>query len=465
MASGFRRRSWLPGSWVASVGVDIPQTKYAKTSDGVHIAYQVVGEGPFDLVAVLGYVSHVELAWDDPATADCLRRMASFSRLIVFDRRGLGMSDPIQGAPTLEDRMQDLRAVMDAAGSERAAVFGLSEGGPMSILFAATYPERVSALVLYGSFARMNQAADYPWGYPADVLERTVEAKVKTWGRDDMTVDYFAPSLAGDADFRRRFSEFERRATSPGAYEALMKMNAETDVRDVLASVRVPTLVLHRSGDIPIRVGHGRYLHEHIPGSRYVELPGNDHFFWVGDVASILDEVEEFLTGRRSSHDQDRVLATVLFTDIVDSTALAARLGDMSWRRVLEHHEQTVTREIDRWHGRLVKSTGDGVLATFDGPARAIRCATALRDALHADHVDIRAGLHTGEIELRREDVLGIGVHIASRVESLAEPNEVLVSKTVTDLVAGSGIRFADRGTFDLKGVPGTWQLFAVLTS
>jgi class 3 adenylate cyclase/pimeloyl-ACP methyl ester carboxylesterase len=444
--------------------VDVPETRYAKTTDGVHIAYQVVGEGPFDLVAILGYVSHIELAWEDPAMADCLRRLASFSRLIVFDRRGLGLSDPIQGAPSLEDRMQDLGAVMDAAGSERAVLFGLSEGGPMSMLFAATYPDRVSALILYGTFARMNQAADYPWGYPPEVLERVVEAKVNSWGRDDRTVEYFAPSVADDADFRRRFAVYERRATSPGAYQALMRINAETDVRDVLPSVRVPTLILHRSGDTPIRVGHGRYLHEHIRDSRYIELPGDDHFFWVGDIGAIFGEVEEFLTGRRTSHGTDRVLATVLFTDIVDSTELAARLGDVSWRRVLERHDEIAEREIHRWHGRLVKSTGDGVLATFDGPARAIRCATALRDVLRADDVDIRAGLHTGEIELRDGDVLGIGVHIASRVESLAARNEVLVSKTVTDLVAGSGIGFGDRGTHDLKGVPGRWQLFAVLT-
>ena len=266
---------FTPELSVALICVEVPTTRYTKTSDGVHIAYQVVGEGPFDLVAILGYVSHVELSWEDPATADCLRQLASFSRLIVFDRRGLGLSDPIQGAPTLEDRMQDLRAVMDAAGSERAALFGLSEGGPMSMLFAATYPDRVSALVLYGTFARMNQAPDYPWGYPPGLLERTVEEKVDNWGGDDRTVEYFAPSMADDAEFKRRFVVYERRSSSPGAYQALMRMNAETDVRDVLSSIRVPTLILHRSGDIPIRVGHARYLHEHIHGSRYVELPGH----------------------------------------------------------------------------------------------------------------------------------------------------------------------------------------------
>jgi class 3 adenylate cyclase/pimeloyl-ACP methyl ester carboxylesterase len=443
------------------VVVDSPETRYAKTADGVHIAYQVLGDGPFDLVLVTGYVSHLELAWDDPEIADFLRALSSFSRLILFDRRGLGLSDPVRGAPTIEDRMQDVRAVMDAAGSERSALLGISEGGPMSMVFAATYPERVSALVLYGTFARMTEAGDYPWGYPSDVFYEFVDNKVAAWGGDE-TVDFFAPSRARDGEFRRRWAAFERRATSPGAYRSLMDMNAETDVRDVLPSIRVPTLVLHRSEDIPIRVGNGRYLSEHIAGARFVELPGQDHFFFVGDTGGLLDEVEEFLTGRRSVHEQDRVLATVLFTDIVGSTEQAIRLGDSAWRRLLDQHDKLTRREVDRWRGRVVKSTGDGALATFDGPARAIRCAAGLQAALRSEQVCIRVGLHTGEIELRDEDIGGIGVHIAARVEALAEPDEVLVTKTVTDLVAGSGITFADRGLHDLKGVPGSWQLYAV---
>ena len=443
------------------VVVDSPETHYAKTADGVHIAYQVLGDGPFDLVLVTGYVSHVELAWDDPEIADFLRALASFSRLILFDRRGLGLSDPVQGAPTIEDRMQDVRAVMDAAGSERAALLGISEGGPMSMVFAATYPERVSALVLYGTFARLTEADGYPWGYRSDVFEGFVDAKIAAWGGDD-TVDVFAPSRAEDGEFRRRWAAFERRATSPGAYRSLMDMNAETDVRDVLSSIRVPTLVLHRLEDIPVRIGNGRYLSEHIAGARFVELPGGDHFFFVGDTGRLLEEVEEFLTGRRSVHEQDRVLATVLFTDIVGSTEQAIRLGDTGWRRLLDQHDQLTRREVDRWRGRVIKSTGDGALATFDGPARAIRCATGLQAALRSEQVSIRVGLHTGEIELRDDDIGGIGVHIAARVEALAAPGEVLVTKTVTDLVAGSGISFADRGVHDLKGVPGNWQLYAV---
>jgi class 3 adenylate cyclase/pimeloyl-ACP methyl ester carboxylesterase len=443
------------------VVVDTQETRYTQTADGVHIAYQVVGDGPFDLVLAMGYVSHLELAWDDPEIADFLRALASFSRLILFDRRGLGLSDPVVGAPTIEDRMQDLRAVLDAAGSERAAVLGVSEGGPMSMVFAATYPERVSALVLYGTFARMTDAEDYPWGYPYDVFEQFVNGKVAAWGGDD-TVDFFAPSRAEDGEFRRRWAAFERRATSPGAYKSLMEMNAETDVRDVLSSIRVPTLVLHRSEDVPIRVGNGRYLSEHIEGARFVELPGQDHFFFVGDTGALLDEVEEFLTGRRSVHEQDRVLATVLFSDIVGSTEQATRLGDAAWRRLLDQHDQLTRREVDRWRGRVVKSTGDGALAIFDGPARAIRCATGLQAALRSEQVRIRVGLHTGEIERRDDDIGGIGVHIAARVEALAEPDEVLVTKTVTDLVAGSGIAFDDRGLHDLKGVPGSWQLYAV---
>ncbi len=441
--------------------MDIPETRYARTADGFHIAYQVLGDGPLDLVAVLGYVSHVELAWEDPSMAACLRGLASFSRLIVFDRRGLGLSDPIQGAPTLEDRMQDLRAVMDAAGSERAALFGLSEGGPMAMLFAATYPDRVSALVLYGTFARMMEAADYPWGFPPDVLDRYVEAKVDSWGGDN-TVDYFAPSVAGDLEFRRRWAAFERRATSPAAYRSLMNVNADTDVRDVLPSIRVPTLILHRSGDIPIRVGHGRYLSEHIAGARYVELPGDDHFFWVGDTTAIFDEVEEFLTGHRSTHVPDRVLSTIVFTDIVDSTRTAADLGDRRWRGLLDDHDAMVHVQLDRFRGRQIKSTGDGVFATFDGPARAIHCAGAIRDGARRLGLEIRAGLHTGECEIRGDDLGGIAVHVGARVAGLAGPGEVLVSRTVVDLVAGSGIEFTDRGECELKGVPGMWQLFAV---
>jgi pimeloyl-ACP methyl ester carboxylesterase len=440
--------------------IELPTTRYTKTKDNVHIAYQVVGDGPLDLVAVPGYVSHVELAWEDPAMADCLRGLASFARLIVFDRRGLGLSDPIQGAPTLEDRMQDLRAVMDAAGSKRAALFGLSEGGPVSMLFAATYPERVSALVLYGTFARMTQTEDYPWGYPPEVLSRYVESKIENWGGED-TVDFFAPSLAHDQNFRRRFAAFERRATSPAGYRALMQMNAETDVRDVLPSIQAPTLVLHRTHDIPIRVGHGRFLGEYIEGAQYVELSGSDHFFWVGDTGAIVDQAAEFLTGQRPPVEIDRILTTVLFTDIVGSTERAVAEGDQRWHSLLDAHDDVVRNELARFRGREIKTTGDGFLACFDGPARAVRCADAITKAAKVLGIDVRTGLHTGECEVRGEDLAGLAVHIASRVGSLAGPEEVLVSATVKDLVAGSGISFRERGKFELRGVPDSWRLFS----
>lgn len=329
----------------------------------------------------------------------------------------------------------------------------------MSMVFAATYPERVSALVLYGTFARMTGTEDYPWGYPPDVFERFVAGKVAAWGGDE-AVDVFAPSRAEDGEFRRRWAAFERRATSPGAFRSLMDMNADTDVRDVLSSIRVPTLVLHRSEDIPIRVENGRYLGEHIAGARFVELPGRDHFFFVGDTGRLVDEVEEFLTGRRSVHEQDRVLATVLFTDIVDSTRRATELGDKAWSDLLDQHDALSGREVARHGGRVVKTTGDGILATFDGPARSVRCAQAISECVRALGIQVRAGVHTGEVELRGNDVAGLGVNIASRIEAVAEPGEVLVSRTVTDLVAGSGLEFTDRGQHDLKGVPGSWQLF-----
>jgi pimeloyl-ACP methyl ester carboxylesterase len=439
--------------------VQTPETRYAKSGD-VHIAYQVVGDGPMDLVFVPGFVSHVEHWWEHPASASFLRRLASFSRLILFDKRGTGLSDRTAGVPTLEQRMDDVRAVMDAAGSERAAVFGVSEGGPMSALFAATYPDRTPALVLYGAFAKSIGDPDYPWAPPIETYALVLQRLEDSWGTGQ-SAQFFAPSLAGDEAFRDWWARFERLGASPGAMLALMHMNAEIDVRSILPSIRVPTLVMHVTGDHIARVEGGRYIAERIPGARYVELPGEDHVM-ATNADAILDEVQEFLTGVRPAPEADRVLATVLFTDIVRSTERAAELGDRRWRDLLDSYYALARRHLGQFRGREVKTLGDGFLATFDGPARAILCAQAVVDGARAIGLEMRAGLHTGECEMVGEDVGGIAVHIGARVSALASPGEVLVSSTVKDLVAGSGIEFADRGMQALKGVPDEWRLYAV---
>ena len=432
-----------------------PETRYAKSGD-VHIAYQVVGAGLIDLVLVPGFVSHVEGWWEEPLCARFLERLASFSRLILFDKRGTGLSDREAGVPTLEQRMDDVRAVMAAAGSERAAVLGISEGGAMSALFAATYPERTAALVLYGTFAEFRS-----WVPTPQQFEHFLHAIDETWGTGQ-SLPRFAPSVADDPRIRRWWARFERAGASPGAAMALMRMNSEIDVRHVLPAIRVPTLVLHRTGDVTVDVEAGRYQAAHIPGAKYVELSGVDHLLFVGDSEATLDEIEEFLTGVRPVAEPDRVLATVLFTDIVGSTKLAARLGDRRWRDLLDAHHAAVRRELARVRGREVKTAGDGFLATFDGPARAIRCAGAISATVRTLGIEVRAGLHTGEIELIGEDVGGIAVHVGARVAALAGPGEVLVSSTVKDLVAGSGLRFEDRGVRHLEGIPEEWRLFAL---
>ena len=435
-----------------------PETKYAKSGD-VNIAYQVFGEGAVDLVCVLGFVSHLEWAWEDPGLAQFYRRLASFARVITFDKRGTGISDRVADTalPTLEQRMDDVRAVMDAVGSERAALIGFSEGGPMSALFAATYPQRTSALIFYGSFARMPMVDVTT---PAQ-RQQVIQAMEDSWGELG-SVWWFAPSMINDEDFKQRWARFCRIAASPRAAALLTKMNLEIDISHVLTSIRVPTLVLHRSEDCLIAAAAGRYLADNIPGAKYVELSGVDHAYWVGDTNAILDEVEEFLTGVRHGPEPDRVLATVLFTDIVRSTERAAEMGDRRWHDLLGNHNEIAQREIARFRGHAIKSTGDGVLATFDGPGRGVRCAQAMRDSVRALGITLRAGLHTGECELLGDDVGGIAVHIAARVAALAGAGEVLVSSTVKDLVAGSGIEFEDRGTPPLKGVPGEWRLFLV---
>ena len=440
-----------------------PETKYAKSGD-VHIAYQVFGSGPFDLVLTPGAVSHQDLSWEEPHLVRYFRRLASFCRLIKFDKRGTGLSDRVAGTTTLEERMDDVRAVMDAAGSERAALVGVSEGGPMSILFAATYPDRTSALILNGSMVKALGDEEIYWR-PQASEEQVVEYLDQIRYDDDAILEQFAlmaPSAANDERANDWFLRLQRSGASPGAVRALAEMNAQIDVRSVLPSIRVPTLVVQVSGDRITTVEDGRYLSKHISGAKYVELPGEDHMTAFGDMEAVVGAIEEFLTGVRPAPDPDRVLATVLFTDIVGSTKRAAELGDRRWREVLDEHDQLVRNELARFRGKEIDTAGDGFLATFDGPARGIRCAMTLASDVGTLGLSIRAGLHTGEVELRNEDVGGIAVHIGARVAEEAGPGEVLVSRTVKDLVGGSGIQFEDRGVHALKGVPEQWQLFAV---
>ena len=439
-----------------------PTTRYAR-SGAVNIAYQVVGDGPRDLVFSGGWVSHLEAGWDEPLLARFLQRLASFSRLILFDKRGTGMSDRVPDAnlPTLEQRMDDVRAVMDAAGSQRAALFGHSEGASMAILFAATYPERTTALVTFGAFACRVWHPDYPWAPTREQRQRLFDVVQRDWG-GEVDMSDLAPSLAHDHAFRRRLSKYLRLSASPGAALALSRMNTEIDVRNVLPAIRVPTLILHRTGDRDANIEEGRYIAARIPEAKFLELPGPDHMVWVGDQAAVVDEVEEFVTGIRPSAEPDRVLATVLFTDIVGSTERASSLGDKVWRDVLEQHHASVRRELANFRGQEISTTGDGFLATFDGPARAVRCAVAIRDRLRESGLEVRAGVHTGECERMGDNIGGLAVHIGSRVAGLAGPGEVLASSTVKDLVAGSGIVFEDRGAHPLRGVPGDWRVFRV---
>ena len=436
-------------------------THYAQSPDGTNIAYQAHGTGPLDLVFVPGFVSHVELIWEEPSIARFLRRLVSFSRLVIYDKRGQGLSDRLGRPPTLEESMDDLRSVMDAAGCERAAIFGVSEGGPMSMLFAASHPERVSSLVLYGTYARILVAPDFPQGVPENVFDEWVTLVREQWG-GAVGVDLWAPSDLGNPEFEQWWARLLRQGTSPSGALELMNLYRELDVRRILPAIDVPVLVLHRRRDRLVPARQGRYLAERIPDARYVELSGEDHLPTVGDQAALLDEVEEFLVGSRRAHDGERSLATILFTDIVGSTETAARLGDRRWRDLLERHDATVRRELAVHRGREVKTTGDGFLATFDGPARAIRCANAIRDQLEGIGIEVRAGVHTGEIETIGTDVGGIAVNIGARVGALAGPGEVLVSSTVRELVVGSGIEFQERGSHRLRGAPDEWRLFAV---
>ena len=429
----------------------LPETRYALSGD-VNLAYQVIGDGPVDIVMVPGFISHIEFRHELPGYTASLRRLSSFARVVAFDKRGQGLSDRVSDAPSLEQRMDDVRAIMDAIGSERATLFGHSEGSAMSALFAATYPERISRLILFGGYVSRRDL---------NVVE-TVAQRVKFWGTGAMA-KRVAPSLAADPAALAQFAKFERLSASPGAVKAFTMLNSQIDVRSILPAVRVPTLVLHNQGDVQVPIEHGRELAACIPDARLIEYPGGDHIFTTGDVDAALGDIEEFITGHResSSSDFERVLATVLFTDIVDSTRSAASMGDQAWRKLLDNHDQLAIQTVEKHRGTLVKSTGDGILATFDGPGRAVRCALAFETASKQIGLPLRAGLHTGEIEIRGRDIGGIAVHAAARVMAQSQPSEVLVSRVVTDLVAGAGLKFAERGSHELKGLPGRWDLFA----
>jgi class 3 adenylate cyclase len=437
-----------------------PETRYVKSGD-VNIAFQVVGHGPIDLVYVPAFVSNIEMTWDEPASARYFERLASFSRLILFDKRGTGLSDRVPGIPTLEERMEDVLAVMNAAGAAHAALVGSSEGGPMCALFAATYPERTSALILYGAYPRVAWAPDYPSGYTEEQFQALLSFIEREWSTGAI-VDRYAPSRAGDGHFRDWMARYLRMAASPGAAVAIQRMNWEIDVRAVLSSIRVPTLVLYRAAELISHVKGSQYFAGHIPGARYVELSGADYLPWVGDQDAIIGEIEEFLTGVRSAATADRILVTVLFVDIVGSTEEMRQRGDKNWRDVLVGYYATVRCELDRFRGREIDVAGDGLFATFDGPARAIRCACRIVEAVRPLGIETRTCLHTGECEVLGGKLAGIAVHIGARVASLAGPSEVLVSSTVKDLVAGSGLKFRERGVHELKGLPGAWPLYAV---
>jgi pimeloyl-ACP methyl ester carboxylesterase/class 3 adenylate cyclase len=438
----------------------MPETRYAKSRDN-YVAYQVMGEGPFDLVYVPGFVSHLEVLMEWPIYANFFRRLSSFCRLILFDKRGTGLSDRTGPIPTIEDRMDDVRAVMDAAGSERAALLGFSEGGPMSIVFAATYPQRTSSLLLCGAFARYTWAPDNVWGKTDEQQAAWLNTIEHEWGQGNLIV-LSCPSVVDYQETRRILGRFERSSATPGAARTAMRMAYSIDVRHVLPTIGVPTLVLHRTGDV-VNVEHGRYLAQNIRGAKYVEFPGRDHFPWVGDSNSLLGEIESFLTGQRRDVDSesDRVLATILFTDIVEATNRLVELGDRGWKELLTQHHSLVREQLVRHRGREIDTAGDGFLAAFDGPARAGRCGRAIVDSVRKLGIHVRAGVHTGECEVIDKKLGGIAVHIGARIRGMASPDEVLVSKTVTDLVAGSGLRFEERGTHSLKGVPSNWQLLA----
>jgi class 3 adenylate cyclase len=441
----------------------VPEIRYARAGD-LSIAYQQWGSGPV-VVGLPPFAQNIDVMWQDPYYRHLLERVGSFASMTQFDKRGTGLSDRSIGAPSLDERMDDFRAVMDATEIERASVVGVSEAGPMAILFAATYPERVDKLVLYGTFAAPAWKIDPAYEPLRAFVEQWIDQLAEHWGTaESLVVPSFMPSMVGDESYRRWMLHYERQCLTPKSVRDLMALNMQIDVRHALPLVQAPTLVLHRSGDLVVPVDAGRYLAEHIPGAQFIELEGADHVPWIGDADILLDHVEDFVCGERQVRvDVDRLLATVLFTDIVSSTERAAVLGDRAWRALLDRHDELLRAEIERYGGREVKTTGDGVLATFDSPGRAVRAAHAMMAAVRPLGCAIRAGLHTGEIELRGDDVAGMAVHIGARVAAAAGPEEILVSSTVRDLVLGSPLRFEERGTQPLKGVEGAWRLYAAV--
>jgi len=438
-----------------------PQTRFAQSGD-VNIAYQVVGSGPIDLVFVMGWVSNIDEFWTEPSFAHFLERLAKFSRLILFDKRGTGLSDRVDehNLPTLETRMDDVRAVMDACGSKRAALFGISEGGPMCALFAATYPERTAALMTFGSYAKSRPSPDYPWARSDEEWAAWLDAIAKEWGQGPMGLEARVPARVNDERFREWWTRYLVRSATPKTALALTRMNSQIDVRAALPIISAPTLIMHRTGDRALPIDGSRYIAERIPGARLAEFPRDDHLPWTSDAEPVLAAIEEFLTGSKHVEEPDRVLATVMFADIAGSTERAAAVGDRAWRGQLERFYGLVRGQLERHRGREIDTAGDGYFATFDGPARGVRCAQAIAREVKHLGLDVRAGLHTGEVEVLGEKVSGIAVHIGARIAAKAAPGEVVVSNTVKDLVAGSGLRFEDRGTHALKGVPGDWRLF-----
>jgi class 3 adenylate cyclase len=443
--------------------VAAPHTRYARTVDGVHIAYQLFGDGPLNLVFVPWWWNNVEAAWEEPGIARFYDRLGAFAHVLVFDQRGSGLSDPVglNSLPTLEEWMEDLQAVLDATGWEDVAVVGHGDGGLVSMLLAASHPERTNALVLVDAYSRIRACEEQPWGVTTETLEWFLEWLEGGWGTGDF-INLVAASQADDPALHRRLARAERLSVSPGTAVAIQRLVCDADLRSVVPTISAPTLVVAHESNPYVAAHHGRRLAEQIDQARYVELPGGDHLYWVGDVDCLADEIETFLTGATAGSVSERTLATVLFTDIVGSTERASELGDQSWRRLLDSHDDIVRRQIERFRGREVNTTGDGFVAIFDGPGRAVRCACAIRDAVRPLGIAVRAGLHTGEVEVRGADVAGLAVHIAARVCAHAAPAQVLVSRTVVDLVAGSGIIFTDQGEHELKGLPQTSRLYAV---